>query len=716
MRFSIKMRASARGSSLPSTSDGASSDHAESRDRADRHISGAERIVSASDIMRTVAELEHRAWTHSNGRPDDVVVSVHRVDEDEITHIPALTRETRHTQTVDDAHRAITEILGDEGIPTAEHALDALTRIRGMRGAMLLDADTGERRDTKDIRGVRVTALDNDMPTGADGAEEMSSSAAAKPYYCEALTLASKVQYHPAVCAELCISDDPEYTTGYVSTPGSYVRIENIKPAGSPQGGRVFLVRGTDNEIADCIDYLENTPVIVHGIPWPPQDNHTPNPGASDATAPDLPTDLTTFAEQSLAEWENKGLRRYPLEFSSAPTPHTTVSKSDTVLFSSSNYLGLSEHPDVIAAATGALKHYGAGTGGSRLTTGNFTIHTSTERTLAEFTGYDNAVLFGTGYQANGAILATLATDIPEAPSTAPANTPGMTIFSDELNHASLIDGIRMATRGNAEVHIYPHKKMEHLENALAQCSSPRKLIVSDGVFSMNGDIAPLPSIMRLARAHGSWVLIDDAHGTGTLGRTGRGIVEYWNDARRQDAGVNSSPGAGLPDDSDLRPDLLVITASKALGSEGAAVCCSTPVAEFLRNRARGYVFSTSSAPASVAATQAAVRTILREPERVHRLQENSLYLRNQLREHGIPLVDGTSDSTPIIPIFIGDEADAVRISQGLSDRGFHVPGIRYPTVARGRAILRVTTMATHTRDDLDRLVDALRDLMPHAT
>ena len=683
--------------------------------------------MSASDIMRTVSELEHRAWTHSNGRPDDVVVSVHRVDEGEITHIPALTRETRHTQTVDDAHRTITEILRDAGIPAAEHALNALTRIRGMRGEMLLDADTGARRDTKDIRGVRVTALDNDMSTGADAAEEMSSSAAAKPYYCEALTLASKVQYHPAVCAELCISDDPDYTTGYVSTPGRYVRIENIKTSGSPQGGRVFLVRGTDDEIADCIDYLENTAVIVHGIPWPPQDTHSsqdthslqdahsPHSDTSDAT----PTiDLTTFAEKSLTTWENRGLRRYPLEFSSAPTPHTTVSGAETVLFSSSNYLGLSEHPDVIAAATEALKQYGAGTGGSRLTTGNFTIHTSAERTLAEFTGYDDAVLFGTGYQANGAILATLATDIPETPGTAPTNTAGMTIFSDELNHASLIDGIRMATRGNAEVHIYPHKDMEHLANALAQCASPRTLIVSDGVFSMNGDIAPFPSIMQLARAHGSWVLIDDAHGTGTLGRTGRGIVEYWSDARQQDGGADCSPdadtlpGAELPDDSDLRPDLLVVTASKALGSEGAAVCCSTPVAEFLRNRARGYVFSTSSAPASVAATQAAVRTILREPERVHQLQNNSLYLRNQLREHGIPLVDGTSDSTPIIPIFIGDEADAVRIAQGLSDRGFHVPGIRYPTVPRGRAILRVTTMATHTRDDLDHLIAALRDLM----
>ncbi|ACR18235.1 6-carboxyhexanoate--CoA ligase [Corynebacterium kroppenstedtii] len=719
MRFSIKMRASARVSSSPSTSDGSSGDHTESRDRADRHISGAERIVSASDIMQTVTELEHRAWTHSNGQPDDVVVSVHRVDEDEITHIPALTRETRHTHTVDDAHRTITEILRDAGIRTAEHALKALTRIRGMRGAMLLDADTGERRDTKDIRGVRVTALDNDMATGADAAEEMSSSAATKPYYCEALTLASKVQYHPAVCAELCISDDPDYTTGYVSTSGRYVRIENIKPMGSPQGGRVFLVRGTDDEIADCINYLENTAVIVHGIPWPPQDNHSAHRDEPDAfgaiPATDIATDLTTFAEQSLTAWENKGLRRYPLEFSSAPMPRTTVAGSDTLLFSSSNYLGLSEHPDVIAAATEALKHYGAGTGGSRLTTGNFTIHTSTERTLAEFTGYDDAVLFGTGYQANGAALATLATNIPEAPSTAPANTPGMTIFSDELNHASLIDGIRMATRGNAAVRIYPHKDTEHLENALAQCASPRKLIVSDGVFSMNGDIAPLPSIMRLARAHGSWVLIDDAHGTGTLGRTGRGIVEYWSDARRQDAGADSSPGEELPNDSDLQPDLLVVTASKALGSEGAAVCCSTPVAEFLRNRARGYVFSTSSAPASVAATQVAVATILREPERVHRLQDNSLYLRNQLREHGIPLVDGTSNSTPIIPIFIGDEADAVRISQGLSDRGFHVPGIRYPTVARGQAILRVTTMATHTRDDLDHLVDALRDLMPHS-
>ena len=714
MRLSIKMRASVRVPAPQVDGDIPLKDH------RDLHVSGAERIVTADDLTRTVTEMEHRAWTHPKGQPDDIVIRIHRVKDNSIRYIPALPRETRHTRTVSEAHHTITTILHTIGVPVADQALKTLTHIRGMRGAILLDADTGERRDTNGCRGVRVTAVDNDMPTCAPATLGISNSELTKSYYSEALTLASKVQSHPAVCAEVCISDDPDYTTGYISTPEGYIRIDNIKPAGSPQGGRVFLVRGTDDEIANCIDYLENTPVIVQGIPWPPEDQasssspimtdtvdrtshehkappHAVSPNIRPHTVP-----ITTFATRSLASWEATGLRRYPLTFSSPPSPHSLVSGSETLLFSSSNYLGLSEHPAVVAAATRALHQYGAGTGGSRLTTGNFSIHSATERALASFTGYEDAVLFGTGYQANTTTLAALAADIPEVPGSAPAGTPGMTIFSDARNHASVIDGIRLATRGGAQVHVYPHTDMEYLDHALAQCSSPRTLIVSDGVFSMHGDVAPLPDIMQIARTHGAWVLIDDAHGIGTLGRTGRGIVEHVEDSRR-----SAGPMA-----HDYRPDLLVVTSSKALGSEGAAVCCAAPVAEFLRHRARGYMFSTSSAPASVAATQAAIDVIAREPERVATLQGHSQYVRDRLRSLDIPLCEGNDDRTPIIPIMIGDETDAVRVSQGLSERGIHVPAIRYPTVRRGEAILRVTTMATHTREHLDLLVDALATVM----
>ena len=863
MRLSIKMRASVRVPAPQVDGDIPLKDH------RDLHVSGAERIVTADDLTRTVTEMEHRAWTHPKGQPDDIVISIHRVKDNSIRYIPALPRETRHTRTVSEAHHTITTILHTIGVPVADQALKTLTHIRGMRGAILLDADTGERRDTNGCRGVRVTAVDNDMPTCAPATLGISNSELTKSYYSEALTLASKVQSHPAVCAEVCISDDPDYTTGYISTPEGYIRIDNIKPAGSPQGGRVFLVRGTDDEIANCIDYLENTPVIVQGIPWPPEDQasssspimtdtvdrtshehkappHAVSPNIRPHTVPittfatrslasweatglrrypltfssltlaskvqshpavcaevcisddpdyttgyistpegyiridnikpagspqggrvflvrgtddeiancidylentpvivqgipwppedqassssPIMTDtvdrtshehkapphavspnirphtvpITTFATRSLASWEATGLRRYPLTFSSPPSPHSLVSGSETLLFSSSNYLGLSEHPAVVAAATRALHQYGAGTGGSRLTTGNFSIHSATERALASFTGYEDAVLFGTGYQANTTTLAALAADIPEVPGSAPAGTPGMTIFSDARNHASVIDGIRLATRGGAQVHVYPHTDMEYLDHALAQCSSPRTLIVSDGVFSMHGDVAPLPDIMQIARTHGAWVLIDDAHGIGTLGRTGRGIVEHVEDSRR-----SAGPMA-----HDYRPDLLVVTSSKALGSEGAAVCCAAPVAEFLRHRARGYMFSTSSAPASVAATQAAIDVIAREPERVATLQGHSQYVRDRLRSLDIPLCEGNDDRTPIIPIMIGDETDAVRVSQGLSERGIHVPAIRYPTVRRGEAILRVTTMATHTREHLDLLVDALATVM----
>ncbi|PRQ11894.1 8-amino-7-oxononanoate synthase [Corynebacterium sp. 13CS0277] len=322
-------------------------------------------------------------------------------------------------------------------------------------------------------------------------------------------------------------------------------------------------------------------------------------------------------------------------------------------LLSSSNYLGLSTHPRVVAAAEAALRRFGCGSGGSRLTTGTTELHAALEARLAEFFHAPDAVFFATGYQANLSALQVLVDE-------------DTTVFSDAANHASIIDGLRLA---GARKVIYPHGTLPDTTGV------ERALIVSDGVFSMDGDTADIAGL----RGRGE-LYIDDAHATGTLGATGRGHLE------------------GCTTWGEGYPDVVVGTASKALGAEGGFVLTDGDTATLLRNQARSFVFSTATPAATCAAVCAALDVIDSE-DVVARLQGNIRVLSDALLHYSLIPAPAT---TPIIPIPIGAEQAAVAASQRLLEAGFFVPAIRYPTVPRGAAILRVTVMATHTPAELE--------------
>ncbi|MCK7663916.1 8-amino-7-oxononanoate synthase [Corynebacterium sp. CCM 9185] len=379
---------------------------------------------------------------------------------------------------------------------------------------------------------------------------------------------------------------------------------------------------------------------------------------------------LDRIAEARNTAWGAAGLSRTLREFTGPQEPVARVDGRELVVFSSSNYLGLSTHPEVVLAARRALDLYGAGSGGSRLTTGTTELHARLERRLAEFfggDGHDDAVFFATGYQANLAVLQTIA-------------GPEVTVFSDSLNHASIIDGCRLA---RASVEVFPHGDLSALDRMLGCRSTPHALVVSDGVFSMDGDLADLPGLVSTAARHGAWTMIDDAHGVGVLGATGRGSVEHHG----------------------VRPDLLIGTASKALGGEGGFVVCSSAVGTLLRNQARGFVYSTAPSAPTVAAVVAAVDVLDRSPDVVARLHST---IRDCAAALGV-----AGQVSPIIPVPVGDEQRAVRVSDALMERGFFVPAIRWPTVSRGAAILRVTVTSGHTPDHIEALITVLNDLIP---
>ena len=379
---------------------------------------------------------------------------------------------------------------------------------------------------------------------------------------------------------------------------------------------------------------------------------------------------LDYAAKQQCDSWRSKGLERTPAIFSTGQTPVATIDGREYVLFSSSNYLGLAEHPAVTKAAADALNRFGAGSGGSRLTTGTTNLHTQVERDFARFLGYDDAVFFSAGFMANAGVLQALAGS-------------DTLILSDERNHASIIDGCRLAKAQGATVRVYRHRDPAHVDELLRQHSG-EAIVVTDGLFSMDGTLAPVPELIAVCRAHGAALMVDDAHGTGTLGATGRGITEHFS----------------LIDD---HPDILVATSSKALGVEGGAVATSAPVAALLRQKARTFVYSTSSTPATCAAVSAAIGVLEGDGSPVPALHRNIRRLASQL---------GMSEwASPIIPVPIGDEAQAVNASAALREAGYFVPAIRWPTVPRGAAMLRVTVMATHTDAQIDGLADVISRL-----
>ncbi len=344
--------------------------------------------------------------------------------------------------------------------------------------------------------------------------------------------------------------------------------------------------------------------------------------------------------------------------------------------FSSNDYLGLAGHPELAQASSAAAMIWGAGTGGSRLVTGTLAIHRQLERELAVLKGTDDAVLFSTGYQANVGILQSL---MPEG-----------AIFSDELNHASLVDGCRLA---GARTCIYRHRDMDHLSELLANnADAARKLIVTDGVFSMDGDLAPLPRIAELAQLHHALAMVDDAHATGVLG-----------------AGQGSAHHFGVAD----RIHIHMGTLGKALGSFGAFAATSRELVDLLINRARSFIFTTALPPSAVGASLAALKILREQPQIVTRLTENGAMLRRGLREMGF---DVPCDPTPIISLVLGSNRRALAWSRALWDMGIWVVAIRPPTVPQGSARLRVTVSADHTSDDiaaLCRSIALLRETEP---
>lgn len=369
-----------------------------------------------------------------------------------------------------------------------------------------------------------------------------------------------------------------------------------------------------------------------------------------------------TDIESRLEELRASGLHRRLRLIEGAQGPRVQLDGEPVLLLCSNNYLGLADHPSVREAAAEAALGWGAGAGGSRLISGNMAPHRRLEERLAAFKGYEAALLFGSGYLANLGAISALA-------------GRGAVVFSDELNHASIVDGCRLA---RAETFVYRHGDVEHLAWGLSDAGERASLIVTDGVFSMDGDVAPLEDLARLARTHGCRLMVDEAHATGAMGPGGRGSVA----------------AAGLSEEVDL----VVGTLGKALGSYGAYVCASSELSEYLLNTARSFIFSTALPPPVLAAARAALELLEAEPERVRHLTANAATLREGLVAEGLAAGGGQSQ---IVPLEVGDAGRTMELCERLLERGVFAQGIRPPTVPPGSSRLRFSLMATHEPADL---------------
>jgi 8-amino-7-oxononanoate synthase len=385
---------------------------------------------------------------------------------------------------------------------------------------------------------------------------------------------------------------------------------------------------------------------------------------------------------ERLAELRAAGLERTLREVEGEQGPRVTLDGREVLLLCSNNYLGLATHPAVREAAADAALRWGAGAGASRLISGTMTVHRELEARLAAFKRTETALLFGSGYLANMGTVAALA-------------RRGEVVFSDRLNHASIIDGCRLCA---AETFVYDHADLDHLSWGLERAGGRGSLIVTDGVFSMDGDVAPLEGLVELARCHGCRLVVDEAHGTGALGPGGRGAVA----------------AAGL----DGEVDVIVGTLGKALGGYGAYVCCERELRDLLVNIARPFVFSTALPPTVVAAADAALAQLEADPGMVSRLRRNANVVRGALAAEGL---DVEPDGTQIVPILVGGAAEATKLCEGALARGVFAQAIRPPTVPEGTSRLRLTVIATHREAELLRAAGAigvawreLRDVEAH--
>ena len=353
----------------------------------------------------------------------------------------------------------------------------------------------------------------------------------------------------------------------------------------------------------------------------------------------------------------------------------------EQILLASNSYLDLANIDELKQAMAQAVLEWGTGSGGARLTTGNKTPHQDLEEFIAKFKGEESAITFNTGYMANVGTISALC-------------GKNDFIFSDELNHASIIDGIRLS---RAKCFVYKHNDMADLARVIQEAEksraesalpAPRKLIVTDAVFSMDGDLANLPELLRVAKETDCLLMIDEAHATGVLGKTGRGLAEHYGCAHA---------------------DVTVGTLSKAVAAEGGFVAGPKQLTEFLKNKSRSFIFTTAMAPAVAAAACNNLRYIDAHPERVQNLRDNVKFFCDALRREGVNVELSPS---AIVPIVIGDEAKAMQVSAKLQEQGILIPAIRYPTVAKGQARLRASLMATHTHEQLQTAATTIAQII----
>jgi 8-amino-7-oxononanoate synthase len=377
--------------------------------------------------------------------------------------------------------------------------------------------------------------------------------------------------------------------------------------------------------------------------------------------------------EYELSQLEQKRLFRRVMMVESYDGRRATIKGRDVLLLCSNDYLGLANHPALRHAAMEAIERYAFGLGASRLVSGTVPLHQSLEDRIARFKGTEAALVFNSGYAANTGIIPAIA-------------GTGDVILSDSLNHASIIDGCRLS---KAEVRVYRHNDVEQVEKLLkSSLNFKRKLIVTDGVFSMDGDIAPLKDLVSLSEKYDAILMVDDAHGAGVLGKTGSGTVEH----------------LGLSG----RVPVQMGTLGKAFGSFGAYAAGSKDLINILINRARSFIYSTALPPSVCAASLAAIDIVVKDPERRERLWKNRNQLVNGLRSIGIST--GNSE-TPIIPIVIGDSGRALKAAERLFEYGIYAPAIRPPTVPANDARIRTTVSAAHTGDDIDSAINIFRKL-----
>jgi len=380
-------------------------------------------------------------------------------------------------------------------------------------------------------------------------------------------------------------------------------------------------------------------------------------------------TDKMQYLAEDLNGLRSRGLFRPLRVLESAQDTEVTIEGRRLLNLSSNNYLGLTTHPRLTQAMIEATVQYGAGSGAVRTIAGTMAVHEALERKLADFKHTEASLVFQSGFTANVGVLQVMVQE-------------GDVIISDELNHASIIDGIRLS---KAERSIYRHRDVDDLEQHLSKHRDKRmKLVVTDGVFSMDGDIAPLKQIVERAEAHSALVMVDDAHASGVLGRNGRGTVNHF----------------GL----DGRVDLQIGTLSKAIGVLGGYVASTQTVRDFLIHRARPFLFSTSHPPGVAAACTAALDVLLSEPERIDRLWANTRRFKDGLRRSGFQT--GASE-TPITPVIVGAGQTAMDFSDRLFQAGIFAQGIGYPTVPEGRARIRTIVTSAHSEAQLDRALEA---------